>query len=41
MRFRMALHFPNLSMTGKHGFTKLVYAPGKIEKALEKMVNAE
>ena len=41
MRFRMALHFPNLSMTGKHGFTKLIYAPGKIEKALEKMVNAQ
>jgi hypothetical protein len=41
MRFRMALHFPNLSMMGKHGFTKLMSAPGKIEKALEKMVNAQ
>jgi hypothetical protein len=41
MRFRMALHFPNLSMMGTHGFTKLMSAPGKIEKALEKMVNAE
>jgi len=41
MRFRMALHFPNLSMMGKHGFTKLISAPGKIEKALEKMVNAQ
>jgi hypothetical protein len=41
MRFRMALHFPNLSMMGKHGFTKLMSAPGKIEKTLEKMVNAQ
>lgn len=41
MRFRMALHFPNLSMAGKHGFTKLISAPGKIEKALEKMVGAK
>ena len=41
MRFRMALHFPNLSMMGKHGFTKLISAPGKIEKALEKMVNVQ
>ena len=40
MRFRMALHFPNLSMMGKHGFTKLMSAPGATEKALEKMVNA-
>ena len=41
MRFRMALHFPNLNMMGKHGFTKLKSAPGKIEEALEKMVNAQ
>jgi hypothetical protein len=41
MRFRMALHFPNLSMMGKHGFTKLISAPGKIEDALEEMVNAQ
>ena len=41
MRFRMALHFPNLSMMGGHGFTKLISAPGAIEKALEKMVNAQ
>ena len=38
MRFRMAVHFPNLSMMGEHGFTKLISAPGAIEKALEKMV---
>ena len=41
MRFRMAMHFPNLSMMGKHGFTKLMSAPGAIEEALEKMVNAK
>ena len=39
MRFRMAFHFPNLSMMGKHGFTKLMSAPGSIEEALEKVVN--
>jgi hypothetical protein len=38
MRFRMALHFPNLSMAGKHGFTKLMSAPGATEDALEAMV---
>jgi len=38
MRFRMAVHFPNLSMMGEHGFTKLISAPGAIENALEKMV---
>ena len=41
MRFRMAVHFPNLSMMGSHGFTKLISAPGAIEKALEKMVGTE
>ena len=41
MRFRMALHFPNLSMMGKHGFTKLMSSPGAIEDALEEMVNAK
>jgi len=41
MRFRMALHFPNLSMMGGHGFTKLISAPGVIEKELEKMVGAK
>jgi hypothetical protein len=38
MRFRMAMHFPNLSMMGQHGFTKLMSAPGEIEDALEAMV---
>lgn len=41
MRFRMAMHFPNLKMMGKHGFTKLISAPAAIEKALEKMLVAE
>lgn len=41
MRFRMALHFPNLSMMGSHGFTKLISAPGAIEDALENMVSAK
>jgi len=41
MRFRMALHFPNLSMMGEHGFTKLISAPKVIEKELEKMVGAK
>lgn len=41
MRFRMALHFPNLSMMGKHGFTKLMKAPGATEDALEAMVGSK
>lgn len=41
MRFRMAVHFPNLSMAGSHGFMKLRSAPGAIEKALEAMVGSE
>lgn len=41
MRFRMALHFPNLSMTGKHGFTKLMPAPGATEKAFEKLIGVK
>jgi len=40
MRFRMAVHFPNLSMMGSHGFTKLISSPGAIEDALEVMVGA-
>lgn len=41
MKFRMAVHFPNLPMTGKHGFTKLMPFPKAIEKNLEKMVSGE
>lgn len=39
MRFRMAVHFPNLAMMGKHGFTKLMPFPGAIEDALKSLVN--
>lgn len=38
MRFRMAVHFPNLSMMGSHGFTKLMPYPGDIEDTLEGLV---
>ncbi len=41
MRFRMAVHFPDLSMMGAHGFTKLISAPGATQDALENMVSAE
>lgn len=41
MRFRMALHFPNLSMTGKHGFTKLIAAPGATEDAFKNILGTE
>ncbi len=40
MRFRMAVHFPDLIMMGPHGFTKLMSSPGAIESALEGMLNA-
>ena len=39
MKFRMALHFPDLPMMGSHGFTKLMASPGATEDALEAMVN--
>lgn len=41
MRFRMAVHFPNLSMMGKHGFTKLMPYPGDIEDTLQVMVSPD
>jgi len=41
MRFRMAVHFPDLSMTGAHGFTKLISSPGATEDALENLVKPE
>ena len=41
MRFRMAVHFPDLSMMGEHGFTKLISAPGATQDALKGMVSAE
>jgi len=41
MRFRMAVHFPDLSMMGKHGFTQLMSSPGATEDAFEALVGAE
>lgn len=41
MRFRMALHFPDLSMTGAHGFTKLMSSPRATEDTLKNLVKAE
>lgn len=41
MRFRMAVHFPDLSMTGKHGFTKLMASPGAVKKAFKQTVNGK
>jgi len=38
MKYRMALHFPDLPMTGKHGFTKLMSSPGEIDDAFEELV---
>lgn len=41
MRFRMAVHFPDLNMMGQHGFTKLMSSPGATEDALEALVAPE
>lgn len=38
MRFRMAVHFPDLSMMGAHGFTQLMSSPGATEDALQAAV---
>jgi hypothetical protein len=38
MKFRMALYFPDLPMTGKHGFTKLMSSPGEIDDAFEELI---
>lgn len=40
MRFRMAVHFPDLSMFGDHGFSKLMSSPGATEDAFEELVGA-
>ncbi len=39
MKFRMALYFPDLPMTGKHGFTKLMSSPGEIDDAFEELID--
>jgi hypothetical protein len=41
MRFRMAVHFPDLPMMGKHGFTKLMASPGATEDALEDLAGKD
>lgn len=41
MRFRMAVHFPDLAMMGDHGFMKLRASPGAIEDAFEDMVSGK
>ena len=38
MKYRMALYFPDLPMTGKHGFTKLMSSPGEIDDAFEELI---
>ena len=38
MKYRMALYFPDLPMTGKHGFTKLMSSPGEIDDAFEDLI---
>jgi hypothetical protein len=41
MKFRMAVHFPDLPMMGKHGFTKLVSSPGATKDAFEELMETE
>lgn len=41
MKFRMAVHFPDLPMTGRHGFTKLMSSPGATKEAFEGIVGTE
>jgi len=41
MRFRMAVHFPDLSMMGKHGFTQLMPAPPATKDALAALLQAD
>jgi hypothetical protein len=41
MRFRMAVHFPDLSMMGEHGFTQLMSSPGATGDAFENLVGSK
>ena len=41
MRFRMAVHYPDLKMMGDNSFMKLMKAPDAIEKALTEAVGGE
>lgn len=38
MKFRMAVHFPDLPMMGKHGFWSLKSSPGATKDAFEKLM---
>ncbi len=40
MRFRMALHFPDVNMVGRNSFMKLRKSPGKVAQALQQVVGA-
>jgi hypothetical protein len=39
-RYRIALHFPDTSMMGEHGFTKIMSSPGGIKTALKAVAEA-
>jgi hypothetical protein len=41
MKFRMAVHFPDLPMMGKHGFTKLMSSPKATRTAFENVVEKQ
>jgi len=41
MRFRMAVHFPDLGMMGAHSFMKLKSSPGATEDFLEAMLSPD
>lgn len=41
MKFRMAVHFPDLPMMGAHGFMKLKSSPGATKKAFKKLLKSE
>ncbi|MDH3926274.1 MAG: hypothetical protein OET41_16890, partial [Xanthomonadales bacterium] len=41
MKFRMAVHFPDLPMMGSHSFIKLSSSPGATRDAFEKLVDSE
>ena len=40
-RYRIAVHFPDTSMAGKHGFTKIMSSPGGIKDALKAVAGAK
>ncbi len=40
-RYRIAVHFPDTSMIGAHGFTKIMSAPGGIKEALKAVADSK